>query len=173
MKTFFDRYFWQGFTYTVTGVFLGAVLTWTVSTHVENSRYQKDQQQRIELQEREKQQYIELLKIELQKNLEAVQIHKQYYKSGSKFLPNYFGYEKSAFEMFKNSGRMSLLKNRGLLSSVWKIYTRLEQLKEMNASYIQSQMDKGWLEMDIKSIRQSFQSVDDLIQQVLNDYNKL
>jgi hypothetical protein len=170
---FFNMEFWRGLIYTVIGVFAGAALTWIVSTEIESHKAAKEELQRFESLQKDKQQYLELLRVELQQNLENVQKQEKYYKPDSKELPNYFGYEKAAFEMFQNSGTMTLIQNRELLSSVWKIYTHLEQLKAINASFIQSHMDKDWHDMDAESTGKSFHTVDNKMQQVLSDYNKL
>jgi hypothetical protein len=42
-------------------------------------------------------------------------------------------YKTNAFEMFKLSGTMRLMENKELLLSIWKTYTSLDEIKDINA----------------------------------------
>jgi len=51
-------------------------------------------------------------------------------------------FQTSAFEMYKVSGAMRLLKDKELLQSIWKSYLNLEVTKDMLDSYYKLKMDE-------------------------------
>jgi hypothetical protein len=57
----------------------------------------------------------------------------------------FFGSKASAFEMFKTSGMMRLMKNKHELQAIWHCYSELEGIKNFNDFYIQrkvTELDK-------------------------------
>jgi len=106
--------------------------------------------------------YLENIKMELQNNLNDVYMVKEYYDFAARFsdylstnklqnlhpdtlnqyaglvkaLP-FFTYRASAFDMFKASGMMRLIKDKNKVMSIWDSYDALEYLKLTNDFYIQ------------------------------------
>jgi len=106
--------------------------------------------------------YLENIRIELQSNLDDIYMVKEYYDLSTlysnylltnkmqnlhpdtlshyavliKALP-FFTYKASAFDMFKTSGMMRLVKDKNEVTSIWNCYDALEFLKMTNDFYIQ------------------------------------
>ena len=50
--------------------------------------------------------------------------------------------KRNAFEMFKTSGNMSLVKDKKLLLSIWDVYTKLDELENISKTVIQLKMEE-------------------------------
>ena len=106
--------------------------------------------------------YLENIRMELQNNLDDIYMVKEYYDFAARYadclltnkmqnlhpdtlsqyadltkaLP-FFTYRASAFDMFKASGMMRLIKDKNKVMSIWNCYDALEFLKMTNDFYIQ------------------------------------
>ena len=124
-------------------VVIGVAITLFVSYWISNNRERKDMSLyleaiRLELEENVKaiDQYVESLQGSVKyadylqshnkKSLNADTIEKYAYDYGS--VP-VFKFKINAFEMFKNSGFMRLMEDRGLLLTVWNVYAELDELR--------------------------------------------
>ena len=129
----------------------GVAITLIAGLYINNRNNEKD----IEL-------YLENIKLELQKNIEDINDVREYYNMAAhyseylltnnmqnlhpdtlnkysgltKALP-FFTYKSSAFDMFKTSGVMRLIKDKNKVMSIWNSYDALEFLKMSNDFYIQ------------------------------------
>ena len=150
-------------------IVVGIAITVTSGIWINNRNNQKD----INL-------YLENIKMELQKNLEDVYLVKEYYDFAARYseylltnkikninpdtlnqyavltkaLP-FFTYRSSAFDMFKASGMMRLIKDKNKVMSIWNSYDALEYLKITNDFYIQRKVAvienlNGFVEGDVK-----------------------
>ena len=106
--------------------------------------------------------YLENIKMELQNNLDDINLVKEYYDRAAIYsnylsthnLQNlhpdtlsqysdltmklmFFTYRTSAFDMFKSSGMMRLIKDKNMVMSIWTAYDGLEFLKTINDFYTQ------------------------------------
>jgi hypothetical protein len=129
----------------------GIVITFGISHLIEVNNNKKDLNE-----------YLLAVKLELQSNLEPLnRAHDNYklfagfehylqnndwsnlhadsvsYYSQSFFYHPTFVPQTSAFEMFKSSGLMRLLKDKKKLQGLWHCYANLEATKEINNSYNQ------------------------------------
>ena len=132
-------------------IVLGVAITLITGVWINNRNNEKD----IAL-------YLENIKMELQSNLDDLYTVKEYYDFAtqySKYLSThnmqnlhpdtlnkyvvlykalpFFTYRASAFDMFKTSGMMRLIKNKRKVMSIWDSYDALEFLKLNNDFYIQ------------------------------------
>lgn len=111
--------------------------------------------------------YVEAVRLELEENLELVKSRRAFYDETTKFgkylnsvkyselnadsLQSYrhvsnqisnLSFKTGAFEMFKSSGAMRLVKDKNMLISLTDAYADLETLKESNDMYMQRKMNE-------------------------------
>jgi hypothetical protein len=136
-------------------VVVGIAITFSLNNWMSNSKERKDMQL-----------YLNAVKTELEDNLNSVENKIPLYQKAVKLsdylrshnqddyqldsILNYqmilngvysFTYRTSAFEMFKMSGAMRLMKDKKLLSAIWDAYVGLEQLKAGNDFYMNQKTD--------------------------------
>ena len=130
----------------------------------------------IKKEKKDVQHYLNALKMELEDNLKQIEKITNYYKEAMDFcdylnaykpedyqtdsIVKYnwilsgtylFTYNTSAFEMLKISGAMRLMKNKALITTIWRTYQRLDFLKIANEGYMQrktNEMYHYWMNSD-------------------------
>ena len=58
-------------------------------------------------------------------------------------------YKTNAFEMFKLSGTMRLMENKELILSIWKVYTNMDEVKNLVDMAYQIKLDEAKKEMQL------------------------
>jgi len=136
-------------------VVIGIAITFSLNNWISKRNERKD----VQL-------YLNAVKMELEDNLKNVENIYIYHKEARKLseylrsckpdtyqldsLNKYlriiqssqtFIWKTSAFEMFKMSGTMRLLKDKELLASIWNTYERFEFIKNQNNSHMQKKDD--------------------------------
>ena len=140
-------------------VVVGIAITFAISNWINS----KNEKKAFEL-------YLNAVKLELEENLNNLKEKKVYYERAvmysdyllknemknlhpdtlkqyidlNRYLP-FFSYKASAFDMFKSSGMMRLMKDKNKLQAIWNCYSELEGAKVVNDFYIQrkiAELDK-------------------------------
>ena len=65
-----------------------------------------------------------------------------FYRDRTTFNSTIVLVKRNAFEMFKTSGNMSLVKDKKLLLSIWDVYTKLDELENISKAVIQLKMEE-------------------------------
>jgi gas vesicle protein len=149
IKTFYQRLNKDNFASTLIctliGTFVGAYFALVTAQHFQDKADEKERQQ-IEARAKEKQQQaeahakedlrqqIEFLKDELKENKNLLQNNGKKYNEATTLF--FFEYHKSGFEMLKSSGIMRQIEDKTLLSSILRIYSNLEDIKQAHEYYL-------------------------------------
>jgi hypothetical protein len=134
---------------TLTGTFVGAGLALTTTQHFQEKAEAKERQ-RVEARAKEDmRQYLDILKAELEDNNHLLRSNEKKYNTQSLF---FLEYHRSGFEMLRNSGAMRQIEDKTLLSSIWKIYANLEELKQAHEYYLNKPLDGSAIQKQYKKI---------------------
>jgi uncharacterized membrane protein YgaE (UPF0421/DUF939 family) len=132
-QRFIDDNFITSLICTLIGTFVGALIALITMQYVQDKSDEKELQQ-IEIRaQKDMRQYLELLKKELEENNNLLQKNEKKYNTNILF---FLEYHKSSFEMLKNSGAMRQIEDKTILSSIWRIYANLEELKQAHEYYL-------------------------------------